>query len=94
VVGCLIEMGVDPGLLSQICSVNPGRFFEQFSLNPRELKAGNVANITVLEKQETEIISDKLFTKSQWSPFSGCTFPWGVDFTVIRGRVWKKDPGQ
>lgn len=88
VVGCLLEMGIRPEVIVSASSLKPAEFMGKFMPLKRGVEKGNVANITVLTREKTTVRRESLFTKAGWSPFQGCTFPWSVKFTMIRGRAW------
>jgi dihydroorotase len=84
----MIEQGFRPERIAEICSANPGAFVNQFSTERfGRLLPGYVGSFTVLNlKRPTTVRPETLRTRCGWSPFTGRTFPGGVEAVMIRGR--------
>jgi dihydroorotase len=77
--------------IKRVCSTNPGKFIGNF-LGEKygEIKEGYVGSLTIIDmNKKNKVTSEKLKTKSKWSPFLGVTFPGTVTMTVVRGKVFK-----
>lgn len=56
-----------------------------------QIKENYIANLTVLNSEETKIENKNLYTKCGWSPFEGLTFPGKVIYTIHHGKIMMKD---
>ncbi len=97
----LMKQGVSPQIIANVCSENPGRFFNRFldswkTIDPSFLKygrglgflePGHRANFTLLNcSKPQKINSDFLKTKAKHSPFEGVTFPGSLECLFIGGQ--------
>jgi dihydroorotase len=82
----LVEEGVlSLGLLVEKMSVNPSKIL---SLNRGTLKAGSIADITVIDPlAEWMVDPDKLASKSKNSPFLGWSVTGAASATILAGKV-------
>jgi len=90
VVGTLMDMGVRPEIAAASACYRPGKVLSDFGFGTRALEVGDMADLAILKRGKSSVDEGELFTKSGWSPFRGRNFNWSIDFTVVRGRVWKK----
>ncbi len=58
-----------------------------FGLPDREIKAGNEANLTLLDMNPETVERKSLKTKCGWSPYEGMHFPGRCKATIIKGKV-------
>ncbi len=58
-----------------------------FKLPGREIKAGNEANLTLLDMRPETVERKDLKTKCGWSPYEGMNFPGRCKATIINGKV-------
>jgi dihydroorotase len=101
-VSWLIQAGVSLQVIAQICSENPGDFFNQFLPSWRKLSAqydrfglgmGYLqpdyrANFTVINMNKPfKLTKENLKTKVGHSPFLGVTFPGQLAAVFIGGRI-------
>ncbi|PJZ68334.1 amidohydrolase [Leptospira perolatii] len=83
--------GLSLGIISKICSENPGSFINEFL--PSEygkgygfVEAGYCGSFTVLNfHKETIFQKEDIKSKSGWSPFEGVTFPGSISSVIDRG---------
>ncbi len=97
----LMEQGVSPQIIANVCSENPGRFFNRFldswkKIDPSFIKyglglgfleSGHRANFTLINLSKPQKINSYfLKTKVQHSPFEGITFPGSLECLFIGGK--------
>jgi dihydroorotase len=92
--GCLLESGVKPQILALAASYRPGEFMAGFGYPGRELEAGGQACFTGLTRKMEQVSRDLSFSKAGWNPMEGRTVPWSIEFTVLKGRGWKRVIGE
>jgi dihydroorotase-like cyclic amidohydrolase len=76
--------------LVRVCSEQPARIMGVW---PRKgaLQADSDADITVLDLDARGILSDKVYTKVGWSPYSGMEYHGRPVMTFVRGRMVMRD---
>jgi len=80
----IYSQGVNPELISRVCSYNPAKFL---GLRDRGIvEVGKRANLTILDHRSVKVKSEQLRTKCGWSPFEGYEFPGTVRYTIIDGE--------
>jgi len=80
----IYSRGVNPELISRVCSYNPAKFL---GLTDRgSIEVGKRANLTILEHRRVKVRSEQLRTKCGWSPFEGYEFPGTAKYTIINGE--------
>ena len=85
------EHGFTPQDIARVCSLNPGKFVNDFL--PRrygKIEQGYAGSLAILDMNKPITIEKKMLkTKCGWSPFEGITFPGSVVKTIIRGKVYE-----
>ncbi len=84
------EHGFTPANIMRVCSLNPGKFVNDFLPNKYgKIEQGYVGSLTVIDMNRPLTIEKSfLKTKCGWSPFEGVEFPGRVAMTVVKGKVY------
>jgi dihydroorotase len=92
----MAEHGFTTQEIARVCAANPGRFVqpylpEGYGKGFGRVQEGYLGSLTILDlKTPYTVTRESLKTKCGWSPFEGVSFPGGVRYTVVRGRVYSQ----